>query len=96
MDYRRVVELSIADNVRFVLSHNMDGLSWTWIVVFRLNEDKVIGVEYPEDISYYMEKIKEVLEIRKIMGVDDNDKWYKELKKRYEVLCEYLANERKD
>lgn len=90
IDYRCVVELGIADNVRFILPHNMNGLSLTWVVVFILSGDKVIRAEYREDIRYYMHKINNIIETRKVMGLDKNDNWYKELDKRYTVLCEYL------
>lgn len=90
IDYRRVVELGVTDTVRGVFTHNMNGLSWTWIVVFLLSGDEVIETEYPENIEYYLKKINGVIEIRQIMGIGENDKWYLELEKRYEILCEYL------
>lgn len=88
-EYQRISEIAITDNARFSLQRVLCGLSWTWIVVLLLKNDEFIAMEYPNSLTSYLIKIKEQIDISEIMGITD-DNYFKELKKRYDMICEYL------
>ncbi len=88
-DFNRVSELAVLDNPRFSLNRLMYGFSMSWIIIMLLTEKVDIKSMYNANagVKDYLSKIEECLRTVEVMH--KNDDYYKELKKRYEILTEY-------
>lgn len=87
-EYQKSSEFAVADHTRFTLQRILNGMAWTWVVMLLLNNEKDIVDEYPEDLEYYMEKIKDSIDMLKIMQLK-NDNYFECLQKRYTILEKY-------
>lgn len=89
--YQRVSEIAVMDNARFSLQRNLNGFSWTWILVLLLSNDQFMKEEYANTAVSYMERIKDILDMLEAMNIEDA--YCKELKKRYGIINSYLINQ---
>lgn len=88
-DFIHVSELAVLDNPRFSLNRLMYGFSMSWLIIMLLTEKVDIKSMYNANagVKDYLSKIEECLST--VEAMHKNDDYYKELKKRYEILTEY-------
>lgn len=93
--YQVISEVAINDRVKRGVFFSLNGLAYTYIIIFILAKDKTITETYGNDAGIYMNKISVITNTLKYM-YEKPDGFTEDLKTRYDVLKEYIGNHKEN